>query len=96
LPQLEGLYKARYLLFLMGIFSTYCGLIYNDFLSIPLNLFGSCYNLSTGQKVDPACVYKVGVDPVWYLSTQEILFLNSIKMKIAVIIGVIHMTLGLV
>ena len=47
-PQLENLYKARYLLFLMGIFSAYCGLIYNDFLSIPLNLFGSCYNFNTG------------------------------------------------
>jgi V-type H+-transporting ATPase subunit a len=34
----------RYLFAMMGFFSAYCGLIYNDFLSINLNLFGSCYN----------------------------------------------------
>ena len=33
----------RYLLFLMGFFAFYCGWMYNDFLSIPLDLFGSCY-----------------------------------------------------
>lgn len=33
----------RYLLTFMGFFSFYCGIIYNDFLSLKLNLFGSCY-----------------------------------------------------
>lgn len=40
---LKAALKARYLLLLMGLFACYCGWMYNDLLSIPLNLFGSCY-----------------------------------------------------
>jgi len=34
----------RYMLTFMGFFAMYCGLCYNDFLSLTLNLFGSCFN----------------------------------------------------
>ncbi len=34
---------ARYLLLFMGFFAFYCGWMYNDFLSFPLGIFGSCY-----------------------------------------------------
>jgi V-type H+-transporting ATPase subunit a len=34
---------ARYLLLFMGFFAFYCGWMYNDFLSIPLGIFGTCY-----------------------------------------------------
>ena len=63
---------------------------------VPLNLFDSCYNAKTGIRTDPNCVYPVGVDPIWYGTKQELIFLNSFKMKFAVIIGVLHMVLGLV
>jgi V-type H+-transporting ATPase subunit a len=96
IKSLANFYKMRYMLLLMGIFSIYCGFLYNDFMGIPLNLFGSCYNLVTGQRKDPNCVYPLGVDPVWALSKQDLIFTNSIKMKTAVIIGVAHMLLGLV
>jgi V-type H+-transporting ATPase subunit a len=35
--------KLRYILVLMGLFAVYCGLIYNEFFALPINLFTSCY-----------------------------------------------------
>lgn len=84
--------KIRYLLLLMGLFSTYCGFIYNDFTSIPIELFGrSCY--VNDPKIAVAnqksnCVYPIGVDPKWYLARNELAYLNSLKMKLSVILGV--------
>lgn len=91
-PALRGFLEARYLLLLMGVFAVYCGFIYNDFMSIPLNLFGSCYTEKGNVVAD--CVYPFGVDPKWYISTRELAFMNSFKMKYAVIIGVLQMELG--
>jgi V-type H+-transporting ATPase subunit a len=87
----------RYMFLLMGFFAFFCGLMYNDFMSIPLNLFGSCYDFQTGKFLDENrnCVYPVGIDPIWYQSKQEITFANSLKMKISVIFGVAHMSLGI-
>ena len=100
---------ARYFLLLMGIFATYCGLLYNDFLSIPIDI-GSCYNMTGGEKnhelnrtiIDTKdgknvyCSYKFGLDPIWYTTTNELTFVNSLKMKISVIFGVFQMVIGIV
>jgi len=40
----------RYLLLFMGIFSTFCGLIYNDFSSMPIMIAKSCWSID-GQPV---------------------------------------------
>lgn len=41
-------------------------------------------------------MYSIGIDSIWKASTNEMQFTNSLKMKTAVIIGVIHMMFGLV
>jgi V-type H+-transporting ATPase subunit a len=42
------------------------------------------------------CVYPFGVDPAWFLSPTLLTFTNNIKMKLSVILGVIHMSIGVV
>ena len=44
---------------------------------------------------DEDCVYKFGIDPIWVSSTNELTFVNSLKMKISVIFGVLQMLLGI-
>ncbi|CAG9329402.1 unnamed protein product [Blepharisma stoltei] len=95
----ESLFKpaipARYLFLLMGLFATYCGFIYNDFLGVPLNLFGSRWseNPKYGQYTQDS-IYPIGLDPSWYRADNELAFFNSFKMKISVIFGVIQMIAG--
>ena len=96
---IQILAQARYFLLLMSLFSLFCGLLYNDFLSVPL-YFTSCYP-KHGKKSEQLiknknCNYKFGLDGVWYISNNELTFVNSLKMKFSVIIGVFQMTLGIV
>lgn len=88
--------QVKWLIFLMGFFAVYCGIIYSEFFATPLPLFNSCYDVSDPNyaRKTPNCVYPVGLDYVWYLSENETSFLNSFKMKFSIIIGVIHMLFG--
>lgn len=90
---------ARYFVLLMGFFGVFCGLLYNDFLSIPF-YFSSCYprtgSIGDSLPKDKGCHHAFGLDPVWYASSNELMFVNSLKMKLSVILGVTHMTLGIV
>lgn len=93
-----ALWQCRWMLLLMGMFSSYTGFIYNDFTSVPIYAFPSCYTYHEGDPtptVAPNCVYPAGVDPSWYLATSELTYMNSMKMKISVIFGVCQMSLGI-
>ena len=101
---LAGVLSYRYLIMMMGFFSVYCGLIYNDFLGIKLILGPSCYTEQSakgpkGEELSfvrkPGCVYWVGFDWVWGMAKNEIEYFNSYKMKQSIIFGFIHMMVGL-
>lgn len=68
---LDTVFPARYLFFMMGINAVFCGLIYNDFLGMSVNLFGTCYSTSTGLKRDD-CNYPIGLDPIWGIASNKL------------------------
>lgn len=100
-PNMKQMMKVRYLFLFLGLFAFYNGWMYDDFLSLPLGIFGTCYKDSVnpeGKKVGerkPGCVYPFGIDPKWYVASNELSFLNSLKMKTSVIIGIIQMIFGI-
>uniref|UniRef100_A0A8C6T5Z8 V-type proton ATPase subunit a n=1 Tax=Neogobius melanostomus TaxID=47308 RepID=A0A8C6T5Z8_9GOBI len=102
-------FAGRYIILLMGIFSVYTGIIYNDCFSKSLNMFGSGWSVrhmietldsNAALQLDPAIPgvfngpYPLGIDPIWNIATNKLTFLNSFKMKMSVILGVIHMVFG--
>uniref|UniRef100_A0A8V5H5K5 V-type proton ATPase subunit a n=1 Tax=Melopsittacus undulatus TaxID=13146 RepID=A0A8V5H5K5_MELUD len=109
-------FSGRYIILLMGLFSTYTGLIYNDCFSKSLNFFGSSWSVRpmfmTGNwsdallettpllQLNPAIPgvfggpYPFGIDPIWNIASNKLAFLNSFKMKMSVILGIIHMLFG--
>ncbi|XP_075240608.1 V-type proton ATPase 116 kDa subunit a 1-like isoform X8 [Convolutriloba macropyga] len=106
-------FGGRYVIFLMGLFSVYTGLLYNDLFSKSMNIFGSQWGipadvadkLKTLSKDDTVQLYPessfgdnspypFGMDPIWQVAENKLDFLNSFKMKLSVILGVMHMMFG--
>ncbi|CAI5499127.1 unnamed protein product [Closterium sp. Naga37s-1] len=103
---MEMVYGGRYLILLMSIFSIYTGFIYNEFFAVAFDFAifgGSAYTCRTPDCGDAASAglvktgntYLFGVDPRWKGSRTELPFLNSLKMKMSIVLGVTHMFLGL-
>ncbi|KTG43674.1 hypothetical protein cypCar_00031368, partial [Cyprinus carpio] len=111
-------FDGRYIILMMGLFSIYTGLIYNDCFSKSLNIFGSAWSVKamftkqewTNETLQTNALltlnpnvsgvfsgpYPLGIDPIWNMAVNRLTFLNSYKMKMSVIIGVIHMSFGVV
>ena len=55
---------------------------------------GEFVYMRRGKTVD--CNYPMGQDPAWGLTSNKLTYVNAIKMKMSVIFGVIHMTMGII
>uniref|UniRef100_A0A8C7PNJ3 V-type proton ATPase subunit a n=1 Tax=Oncorhynchus mykiss TaxID=8022 RepID=A0A8C7PNJ3_ONCMY len=112
-------FEGRYIILMMGLFSVYTGLIYNDCFSKSLNIFGSGWSVNAMFEsgnwtwdstlrtnafltLDPNVPgvfngpYPLGIDPIWNLASNRLTFLNSYKMKMSVIVGISHMSFGVI
>jgi V-type H+-transporting ATPase subunit a len=104
-----GLFTARYMVVMMGFFGVYAGFMYNDFFSLGLNIFksrwfyegedsgkveGGVIATQTADYGSSESIYPIGMDPAWHISSNELLFFNSFKMKLSVIMGILQMFMG--
>ena len=103
-------FDGRYAILLMAVFSIYTGMLYNECFSVPMTLFGGTTKWSCNPNdptADTTCAsgyttglvfggtYGFGVDPIWHGTKSELPFLNSLKMKMSIIMGVTQMMLGI-
>ncbi|XP_073286555.1 V-type proton ATPase subunit a3-like isoform X2 [Primulina huaijiensis] len=102
---MEMTFGGRYVILLMALFSIYTGLIYNEFFSVPFELFArsayvcrdtSCRDSTTVGLIKERDTYPFGVDPAWHGTRSELPFLNSLKMKMSILLGVSQMNLGII
>ncbi|KAL5009896.1 hypothetical protein ScPMuIL_012201 [Solemya velum] len=102
-------FNGRYVILLMGTFSMYTGLLYNDIYSRSINLFGSSWGsnydfkaLSENSKLQMnpnnsfIGPYPFGIDPIWAMSENKIAVTNSFKMKVSIVFGITQMYFGIV
>lgn len=93
-------FYGRYIMLMMGVFSIYTGLIYNDAFSKSLTLFPSQWEYSKENTVGDAFEgklkdnyrYPFGLDWAWHGTENELLFSNSFKMKMSILLGWAHVS----
>ncbi|KAK9220375.1 hypothetical protein WN943_009025 [Citrus x changshan-huyou] len=86
----EMTFGGRYVIMMMALFSIYTGLIYNEFFSVPSELFGpsayaccdpSCSDSTTVGLIKVQPTYPFNVDPRW-----QMIFLNSLFGYLSILI----------
>lgn len=90
-------YSGRYIILLMGMFSMYTGLIYNDIFAKSLHIWQSGWEWPQGANgtvsaISTETTYAFGLDPAWHGADNALVFTNSYKMKMSIILGVIHVS----
>ncbi|KAG0280376.1 H(+)-transporting V0 sector ATPase subunit a [Linnemannia gamsii] len=100
----QMVFGGRYIVLLMGAFSLFTGMMYNDIFSRALPWFQSGWEFhvpDNHKKGDVLVaqpnghIYPFGIDYAWHGTDNYLLFTNSYKMKMSVILGVIHMSFGI-
>ncbi|KAF9511326.1 hypothetical protein BS47DRAFT_1346937 [Hydnum rufescens UP504] len=90
---LEMLFYGRYIVLAYGRILSLYGLLYNDLFSKSMRLWTSGLGVPwKWHSYIYGRVYPIGIDPAWNGSDNALIFTNSYKMKMSIILGVIHMT----
>jgi len=97
-------FYGRYIMLMMGLFSMYTGLIYSDIFSRSSTLFSSQWEwpediTESGQTVEASLKedyrYPIGLDWNWHGAENSLLFSNSMKMKMGILLGWAHVSFDL-
>ncbi|KAL4960471.1 H(+)-transporting V0 sector ATPase subunit a [Aspergillus stella-maris] len=97
-------FYGRYIMLMMGLFSMYTGLIYNDIFSKSFTIFPSSWqwpeDIQPNQAVEATLKgsyrFPFGLDWNWHEAENSLLFSNSMKMKMSIVLGWAHMSYALI
>jgi Archaeal/vacuolar-type H+-ATPase subunit I len=93
-------FYGRYIMLMMGLFSMYTGFIYNDIFSRAFTFFPSQWqwpeDIKAGQSVEATLKggyrFPIGLDWNWHEAENSLLFSNSMKMKMSILLGWSHVS----
>lgn len=93
-------FYGRYIMLMMGLFSIYTGFLYNDIFSKSLTIFPSQWawpdSIKEGESVDASLKedyrFPFGLDWNWHEAENSLLFSNSMKMKMSILLGWTHVS----